>query len=135
MVQRALSVAAIALALSSCATWGPSWSEVNGSREYAKTDLDTAPTLVNAIDGGNPGPRVGYYGGYKLEPGKHTLELQAAPLSRGWRGGTDLQNLTLDIAPCKRYFIVGKYDNRLGMQWKPEVSYVEDIAGCQIASR
>jgi hypothetical protein len=135
MIARALTATALALALSSCATWGPSWSEVTGSTAYSRTQIDTAPTLVNAIDGGNPGPRVGYYGGYKIEPGKHTFELQAAPLSAGWRGGTELQNLTLDVAPCKRYFIVGKYENRLGMQWQPQISYVEDIAGCQLASR
>ena len=124
MTRSLLLAAAAAMALSSCATWGPTWSEVSGSRAYSRTELNTAPTFVNLVDGQNPGPRIRGYGygpDYKLEPGSHTMLLQAPPLSRGWAGGTELQTLTLNFEPCKRYYIVAKYANPLGTQWTPQV--------------
>ena len=89
-----------------------------------------APTAVNLIDGVGSFQRVPGYGGIKVEPGSHVLVLAAAPMSAGWTGGTDLETLKLDFAPCKRYYINARYDTRLSTSWKPFVDYVETIAGC-----
>jgi hypothetical protein len=85
-MRKLLSATAAAMMLSSCQTWGPTWSEVTGERW-------TIP-------------------------------------SAGWTGGTDLETLKLDFAPCKRYYVNAKYDTRLSISWRPFVDYVEPIAGC-----
>ena len=134
MLRRTLLAGALALTLSSCATWGPTWAEVSGARYYNRTELHTAPTVVNSIDGQNPGPTIDYGRTYKLTPGRHTLVLGAPAISNGWVGGTGPQTLTLDVQPCQRAYIVAKYPNPLGRDWIPQVDYVEPIAGCQVAT-
>ena len=125
---------AVPFVLAGCQTWGPTWSEVSGQRwNIPPVGFNTAPTAVNLIDGNgafpnNPGQPI------KVEPGPHTLVLAAAPLSPGWTGGTDLESFKLDIEPCKRYYINGKYENRLGTSWKPFIDYVEPIAGCTVVA-
>jgi hypothetical protein len=122
---------AAALMLSSCQTWGPSWSEVTGERwSVPSADFNTAPAAVNLIDGVGSFQRVPGHAGIKVEPGSHVLVLAAAPLSPGWTGGTDLETFRLDFAPCQRYYINARYDTRLGTSWKPFVDHVESIAGC-----
>jgi len=51
------------LMLSSCQTWGPSWSEITGERWMVPSaDFNTAPTSVNLIDGVGSFQRVPGYG-------------------------------------------------------------------------
>lgn len=122
------------LALSSCQTWGPTWSEVTGNRWHIPSqELNVAPTAVQSIDGNGAFPN-GPGQPIRVTPGSHTIVLAAAPLSAGWTGGTDLETVKLDIAPCKRYYINGKYDSRLGMSWKPFIDYEEPIAGCTVTA-
>jgi len=122
------------LLLSSCQTWGPTWSEVTGQRwNIPPKEFNTAPTSINKIDGNSgfvnpPGQAI------KVEPGKHSVELAAAPLSPGWTGGTDLVTIEINFAPCKRYYINGKYSNPLGTQWTPFIDYEETIAGCTVTA-
>jgi hypothetical protein len=132
MQLRTIVVTAVALAgLAGCQTWGPSWSEISGSR-YTVTDFNRFATGINAVDGSNPGPRAGYRGAsyYKIEPGRHDIELQALNTSPNWVSGINRQNAVLDIAPCKRYYINAQFDNRILADWKPVIDYVEDIPGC-----
>ena len=56
----------------------------------------------------------------------------AVPLSGGWAGGTDLIEFELDAQPCKRYFIVAKYENPLGPSWTPFVDEIQTIVGCKL---
>ena len=122
------------LLLASCQTWGPTWSEVTGQRwTIPPKEFNTTPTFVNKIDGSSayvstPGQ------GIRVEPGPHTLELAAPPLSPGWTGGTDLVTMNLDFAPCKRYYINGRYSNPLGPNWSAFVDYEETIAGCTVTA-
>ena len=128
-----------AVGLTSCQTagpgmWGPTWSEVSGGR-YNVTDPNRFATSINLVDGRNPGPRLGYggrtgYSYYKVEPGNHTIELQAINTTPNWVSGINLQNTQLQIEPCKRYYLNAQFENRLLAGWKPVVDYVEPIAGC-----
>lgn len=130
-----LGVLAAAMAvLAGCQSWGPAWSEVSGAR-YNVTNLNRFPTLVNLVDAQNPGPRQGYggrggYSYYKVEPGKHTIELSAVNSAPNWVAGINRQNFTLDIEPCKRYYLNADFANSLLADWKPVVDYVEPIPGC-----
>ena len=132
-MRKPLAATAAALMLSSCQTWGPTWSEVTGERwTVPSTDFNTAPTAVNLIDGVGSFQKAPGYGGIKVEPGMHVLVLAAAPLTPGWTGGTDLETFRMDFAPCRRYYVNARYDSRLGMSWKPFIDYVEPIAGCKV---
>lgn len=125
----------VALAgLAGCQTWGPAWSEVSGAR-YNVTDLNRFSTQVNLIDSHNPGPRYGYggrrgYSFYKVEPGQHTIELSALNHTPNWVSGINRENYTLDLEPCKRYYLNADFVNPLLANWKPVVDYVEPITGC-----
>ena len=123
-------LAALAM-LAGCQTWGPGWSEISGNR-YNVTDFNHYPTVINLVDSANPGPRVGYggYTYYKLEPGRHTIELSAVNTTPNWVSGLNRENLVIDIEPCKRYYFIAQFENRLLADWKPAVDYVEPIAGC-----
>jgi hypothetical protein len=119
------------LALAGCQTYGPVWSEVSGVR-YHLTVQNRFATLINAVDGANPGPRSGgiRYGYYKLEPGHHTIELQAINTTPNWVSGINRRELTIDIEPCKRYYFGAQFANPLLADWTPVVDYIEPIPGC-----
>ncbi len=132
MKLRSTVVLALGIAgLSGCQTWGPTWSEISGSR-YNVTDYNRFATAINAVDGSNPGPRTGYRGRsyYKVDPGHHTIELQALNNTPYWVAGINLKNAPLDVEPCKRYYLNANFENRLLTDWKPVVDYVEAIPGC-----
>jgi hypothetical protein len=127
-------LAALAV-LAGCQSWGPTWSEVSGAR-YNVTDFNRFATAVNLVDSQNPGPRHGYggYSYYKLDPGKHTIELSALNGTPNWVSGINRENMVIDIEPCKRYYLNAEFDNRLLTPWKPMVDYVEPIPGCGSSS-
>ena len=49
-------------------------------------------------------------------------------------GGGYLKSFTLDAKPCKRYYINAQFKNRVELDFEPVVDYVDDIAGCVVAS-
>ena len=126
-----LAALAAAAGLAGCQSWGPTWSEVSGTR-YNLTDFNRFATAINLVDSNNPGPRAGYagYSYYKIEPGKHTIELSALNGTPNWVPGINRENLVIDIEPCKRYYLNAQFENRLLAPWRPVVDYVEPIAGC-----
>jgi hypothetical protein len=127
--------AVAALGLTSCQSWGPTWSEVSGAR-YNLTVMNRYPTGINAIDSQNPGPVIsgGYYRYYKLTPGDHAVEIQALNPTPGWVQGINLQSPTINFEPCKRYYVNAQFENQLQTDWKPVIDYVEPIAGCTVVT-
>jgi hypothetical protein len=115
---------ALAALCSGCQTWGPTWSEISGSR-YNVTILNRRPALIEQIDG------YSAYASYpiKVEPGRH--ELVVTGPAPGWRG-PNLASLTLDALPCKRYFVNAQFKNPVEPDFVPVIDYVEDIAGCKV---
>ena len=117
----------VAILLSGCQTWGPTWSEVSGNR-YTFTTLNRRPAIINQID--NQGSFAS--NPIKIEPGMRRLVLQGpAP---GWPGGAPLQVYMLDAAPCKRYYVNAQFENTITQDWTPVIDYVETISGCQIVA-
>jgi hypothetical protein len=116
--------ASLALLVGGCATYGPTWSEISGDR-YNTTILYRRPAIIEKVDG------YSSYASYpvKVDPGKHVVEL-GGPI-RGWPGGAPLHTMTLDLEPCKRYYLNAQFDNNVDPTWKPVVDYVEPIAGCR----
>jgi hypothetical protein len=103
--------------------WGPTWSEVTGTR-YSRATMNRAPAIIKSVDGRNYIDRI-----VKIEPGKRTVVVQSPP-RKGFPGSN--KNMTMEIAPCKRYYINAQFDSSVGPEWKPVVAYVESIAGCRI---
>jgi hypothetical protein len=132
MQLRTIAVTAAALAgLAGCQTWGPTWSELSGSR-YTVTDFNRFPVGINAVDAYTPGPVLGTRGDryFKIDPGPHQLELSAINTSPNWVSGINRVNLPMTFEPCKRYYINAQFENRLLADWKPVIDHVEGIPGC-----
>ena len=121
----AFALALYAVDAAALEKWGPTWSEITGTRYY-RTVTNRAPAIIKSIDGRNYTDRI-----VKIEPGHRTVVVQSPS-----RGGFPGQNktLTMDIAPCKRYYINAQFDSSVGPDWKPVIAYIERISGCKITS-
>ena len=65
---------------------------------------------------------------FRVAPGKYRVVVQS-PVHNRFRGSE--KDMTLDIAPCKRYYINAQFDNPVSPDWTPVVDYVETITGCK----
>ena len=130
---RKLLLIALPVVLAGCQTWGPTWSEVTGSRYY-RVELNRMPATIEQIDGRSAFPS-GPNELIRIEPGKRTLTLGAVPPSFVTAGGWQLQEFVLDAEPCMRYYINSQWDSRIGSQWTAVVDGVERIAGCDPAPK
>ena len=112
--------------LTSCQTWGPTWSEITGAR-YNVTIVNRRPAIIDRVDdqGAFPNPNL-----IKVTPGEHRLVVQGpAP---GWPGGPPLQVMMLNVEPCKRYYINAQFQSTIQQEWTPVVDYVEPIGDCLV---
>ncbi|MEP7183509.1 MAG: hypothetical protein ABI886_15120 [Betaproteobacteria bacterium] len=118
----------LALALSGCQTWGPTWSELSGAR-WNRAVMDRRPAIIERVDD------QGAFAQYpiKIEPGQHRLVLQGPDPRRP--GGGTLQVFMLDAEPCQRYYINAQYKNNIEPEWTPVIDYVEAISGCTVAPK
>lgn len=127
-ISQAVCYALALLLLGGCQTWGPTWSEVTGVH-YTQPSLDVGPVTINQVDGSSPGNAPNQP--IKVTPGRHTLTLQVIPPS-SVLGMVDLEQTVLDVAPCRRYYINGRFAATTSTAWKPFVDYEEQITDCQI---
>jgi hypothetical protein len=114
-----LTLVAAAL-LVGCATEPFSFLE---SRRYFRADMHSSNAAVISVDGKDYLQRP-----LRIEPGRHTIVLQAPPVG-GFRYG-EQRTIELDVEPCKRYYFAAVRKNALDQDWEPRVDYVEPIAGC-----
>jgi len=115
------------LLLVGCQTWGPTWSEISGERYYNLTTLNRRAAIIERVD------EQGAFAQYpiKIAPGAHQVTIQGPVLRPG---GGYLKSFTLDAKPCKRYYINTQFKSRIELDFEPVVDYVDDIAGCVVAS-
>ena len=64
----------------------------------------------------------------RVDPGSR--EIQVSAPTPGWRGGSDIKVITLDLEPCKRYYINAQFENNVSLDWTVVIGYVDTIAGC-----
>ena len=127
-INQAVCYALAMLLLAGCQTWGPTWSEVTGAR-YTMPALGVGPVTINLVDGSSPGNSPGQP--IKITPGRHTLQLQVIP-PPSVQGLVALEQIVLDAAPCKRYYINGRFAEPTSTDWKPFVDHEEAISDCQV---
>jgi len=114
-------LAAVAMVwLQGCAT-GTSFSQLVGER-YFLTRLDTYPLTILSVDG-----RSSILSTQYVEPGLRVLVLQGPP---GGAGFSALETFELEVKPCMRYYIVGVKTSPLDSNFKPQVDFMQPLAGC-----
>jgi len=113
----------LALATASCQTWGPTWSEVTGVR-YNRAIADRWPARIVAV-----GSSSVFNVPYKVAPGTYTVVVES-PRHSGFAG--TLQEMTLDIKPCLRYYINAQFRDPVQPEWAPVVDEAEPIVGCRV---
>ena len=120
-----LGAAVLAITLTSCQTWGPTWSEVTGVR-YNRVIADRWPARIVAV-----GDSSLLTMPYKVEPGTYTVVVES-PRHSGFAG--TLQEMRLDIKPCLRYYINAQFRDPVQPEWTPVVDEAEPIAGCRVGA-
>ncbi|HYT96041.1 MAG TPA: hypothetical protein VEO36_01855 [Casimicrobiaceae bacterium] len=125
MRMRNLAAAAVVLTASGCQTWGPTWSEVTGVR-YHRAIADRWPARIVAV-----GNDAVFQTPYKVAPGTYRLAVES-PRHDGFPG--TILEMTLNIEPCKRYYVNAQFAGPVGPDWRPVVDEVESIAGCRVTS-
>ena len=122
---RTIAAAALALIVAGCQTWGPTWSEVTGVR-YHRAIADRWPARIVAV-----GNDAVFQTPYKVAPGTYRLAVES-PRHDGFPG--TILEMTLNIEPCKRYYVNAQFGGPVGPDWRPVVDEVESIAGCRVTS-
>jgi hypothetical protein len=122
---RTIAAAALALIVAGCQTWGPTWSEVTGVR-YHRAIADRWPARIVAV-----GNDAVFQTPYKVAPGTYRLAVES-PRHDGFPG--TILEMTLNIEPCKRYYVNAQFAGPVGPDWRPMVDEVESIAGCRVTS-
>ena len=125
MILRTIAVAALALIVAGCQTWGPTWSEVTGVR-YHRAIADRWPARIVAV-----GNDAVFQTPYKVAPGTYRLAVES-PRHDGFPG--TILEMTLNIEPCKRYYVNAQFAGPVGPDWRPVVDEMESIAGCRVTS-
>jgi hypothetical protein len=125
MRMSAVGATMLALATTSCQTWGPTWSEVTGVR-YNRVIADRWPARIVAV-----GSDSVFTVPYKVAPGMYTIAVES-PRHSGFAG--TMQQMTLDIRPCLRYYINAQFRDPVQPEWTPVVDEAEPIAGCRVGA-
>jgi hypothetical protein len=123
MKPRSIPAAALLFLFAGCQTWGPTWSEITGTR-YNRTIADRWQAQIVSV-GSNGVSQTPY----KVAPGTYSIGVES-PRHDGFAG--TVQEMTLNVEPCKRYYINAQFSGPIGPNWSPVVDYVESIAGCKV---
>ena len=121
-------LAGVAGLVSGCQTWGPTWSELTGEN-WNKAISWREPAIIERVDGKTPDTSSRPI---RVEPGKARV-LTISPVNSARRvSGWRLMEMTLDIEPCKRYFINAQFTGPRDPDFTPVVDRVETISGCKV---
>jgi len=117
-------VAAIAglVSLAACATTDYHYSQLVGKRHF-RAPIDTYDVSIVRVDGQETILRP-----VPVDPGLRKIVVQGPP---GGTSGPGLQReISLDVRPCTRYYLVAVRPNRLASDFDVRVDYQEPVSGC-----
>ena len=109
------------VALSGCA--GYHFSQVTGER-FNVTNLNTFPTTISRVDGSSVLVGEPFI---PVSPGTRVIEVQGPP---NVTNPGEFRNITIDIKPCTRYYIVAFKPNRLESDFTPRIDHEMPVPGC-----
>jgi hypothetical protein len=114
------TVAATA-ALAACAN-GYHYSQLVGKRHF-RAPIDTYDVSIVRVDGKDTALHP-----VQVDPGLRKIVVQGPP---GGAGGPGMQReISLDVRPCTRYYLVAVRPNRLASEFDIRVDYQEPVGGC-----
>jgi hypothetical protein len=116
------AAALCALAIAGCASTDYHYSQLVGER-YHRTPIDTYPVAIVRVDGKDTLMRP-----VLIEPGVHRVTVQGPPGAVSRLG--EEREISLDIRPCTRYYLVAVRPNRLASDFTVQVDYEEPVGGC-----
>jgi|KBSMisStandDraft_5_1062788.scaffolds.fasta_scaffold78036_2 hypothetical protein len=118
-----LTLAAVcgALALGACAS-GYHYSQLYGTR-YFRSEINTYDVTIVTVDGVTTALRP-----VAVDPGVRKIVVQGPP--GGTRTVGNQQEITLNIAPCTRYYLVAVRPNSIALDFTIKIDYQEPVGGC-----
>jgi hypothetical protein len=121
-VLRGLAVLACAAVLAACASTDYHYSQLVGKRYY-RAPIDTYSVSILRVDG-----KDWLRTPVLVDPGLRQITVQGPP---GGTGAPGLErDISLDVRPCMRYYLVAYRPNRLASDFTVRVDYEEPVSGC-----
>ena len=118
-----IAAAFAAAALSACASLDDHYSQISGQRYFHKADIDTYSVSILRIDGRDtilhPTP---------VDPGMRKIVVQGPPDGVSRQGRQ--REISLEVKPCTRYYLVAVKANKLASDFDVRVDYQEPVGGC-----
>ena len=130
LVPKSLSRTAAAfgvLLLSACASTNYHYSQLYGTR-YQKAPIDTYPVTILRVDGKDTLMRP-----VLVEPGLRKIAVQGPAGAASHLG--EEREISLDVRPCTRYYLVAVRPNRLASDFTVRIDYEEPVGGCTPPAR
>ena len=127
---RSLSRTAAALgvvALAACASTDYHYSQLYGTR-YNRAPIDTYPVTIVRVDGKDTLQRP-----VLVDPGLRKIAVQGPPGAASHLG--EEREISLDVRPCTRYYLVAVRPNRLSSDFEVRIDYQEPVGGCTPPAR
>ena len=116
------AVALGAVALAACASTDYHYSQIYGTRYY-RAPIDTYPVTIVRVDGKDTALKP-----VLVDPGVRKITVQGPPGGALHLG--EERDISLQVAPCTRYYLVAVKANRLASDFAVRVDYQEPVGGC-----
>jgi hypothetical protein len=110
------------VALAACASTDYHYSQLYGKRYY-RAPIDTYPVSIVRVDGHDTLTRP-----VLVDPGVRKVVVQGPPGGTGGIGAE--REISLNVSPCTRYYLVAVKENRLASDFAVRVEYQEPVGGC-----
>ena len=123
---RAVALAATA-ALAACASTDYHYSQLLGKR-YFRAPIDTYDVTIVRVDGKDTLLRP-----VLVDPGIRKVVVQGPPGGAYSLG--EEREISLDVRPCTRYYLVAVRQNRLAADFDIRIDYQEPVGGCTPPAR
>ena len=109
-------------ALAACASTDYHYSQLVGKR-YFRAPIDTYDVSIVRVDGKDTAFRP-----VLVDPGVRKIVVQGPPGGAGGPGQE--REISLDVRPCTRYYLVAVRPNKLASDFDVRVDYTEPVGGC-----
>ena len=123
---RAAAVVGIA-ALAACASTDYHFSQLYGKR-YNRAPIDTYDVTIVRVDGKDTLQRP-----VQVDPGLRKVVVQGPPGGASHLG--EQREISLNVRPCTRYYLVAVKPNKLAADFDVRVDYEEPVGGCTPPAR